>query len=193
MKIIGLMGGSGAGKSTIAAALSENGCFIIDCDKIAHEVIMPGRKAYKEIVSHFGEGILFPDKSINRRALGEIVFSEPEKLKRLEEITHFYIKQEIFELLKSAEESGVKTAVIDAPLLTEAGLDKECDEVWLVYAEPEVRLKRLMKRDGLSAEQLNKRLKIQTEFEKLKGMSDVIIDTGNMDIKDMFEFVKEKI
>ncbi len=185
MKIIGLTGGSGAGKTTAAAVLGECGFFTIDCDRIAHEVIMPEKEAYKRIVSFFGDAVVSPDKTINRRILGEIVFSDRQKLRRLEEITHFYIKQEVLRLIEKAREENAAAAVIDAPLLVQTGLDRLCDEIWLVYAKPEVRLGRLAKRDGLDEKQLRKRLENQTGFEELKKTADVVIDTGSIDMEEM--------
>lgn len=192
MKIIGLTGGSGAGKTTAALILKELGCFIIDCDEISHSVTKPDGSAYKEVVSFFGEDILNSDRTINRRILGEKVFSDAASLKKLEEITHFYIKREVFGKVWRKKAENRQSVVIDAPLLYETGLDRLCDEVWLIYADEKTRLERLIKRDGLGSEALKARLKNQTDVGELLKRADFALDTTELSVEEMSVIIKKQ-
>lgn len=185
--IIGLTGGSGCGKTTVANILKELGGYIIDADKIAHEVIKKGQKAYYEIIDFFGKNILTKEKDIDRKALGSIVFSNEEKLKALNSITHKYILKEIKYQIDSMKKEGVyKYIVLDAPLLIETNLHKIVDTVWVVYAEKEDRIKRLLKRDNLPREIIIKRIESQTDFEKIKPFADFIIyNKDNLNLKEV--------
>lgn len=196
MYIIGLTGSSGSGKTTAANILKDLGAYIIDCDKISRSITKPNMPAYRDIIAVFGERILRSDGALDRRALGDIVFSDAELLKKLENITHAAIKKEIGLCLEKAEKTGVGLVIIDAPLLIEAGLDRLCDCVWLICANPAIRLVRIIKRDNISASSALKRFENQADPEKLKKFADVVIDTSHMDIEDMKKKIielKEKI
>ncbi len=172
-RIIGLTGNSGSGKSYIASILAkEQGTFIIDCDKIAHSILLKGKHAYIETVEYFGQEILQEDGSIDRKKLGSIVFANDEKRLKLEKITHKHI---ILEINRQIESSNAKQIVIDAPLLIEAGLHKAVHEVWVVYADLEKRLERIIKRDKITKEQALKRFKAQTPIEEKIKFANVII------------------
>ncbi|HHW67209.1 dephospho-CoA kinase [Defluviitalea raffinosedens] len=181
MKIIGLTGGTGSGKSTVVLLLSQlTKAYIIDADKIGHQIILKGQPAYYDIIQHFGREILKEDGEINRKCLGKIVFSDKNSLKILNQITHPRIKEEILKKIEQIKKSysSYNYIVIDAALLIEAQLHKIVDEVWVVYAEEEKRIQRIMKRDGLNMEQAANRIKAQMPWEEMKKYADQIIDNG---------------
>jgi dephospho-CoA kinase len=181
MKVIGLTGGSGSGKSTVVFLLSQlTKVYIIDADKIGHQIILKGKPAYEDIVQHFGKGILKEDGEINRKSLGEIVFSNKDSLNILNQITHPRIKEEIFREIEQIKEShsSYNYIVIDAALLIEIQLHKIVDEVWAVYTEEEKRIQRIMKRDGLGVKQAENRIKSQMSWEEMKRYADRIIDNS---------------
>ncbi|WP_341877044.1 dephospho-CoA kinase [Defluviitalea saccharophila] len=181
MKVIGLTGGSGSGKSTVVLLLSQlTKVYIIDADKIGHQIILKGKPAYEDIVQYFGRGILREDGEINRKFLGEIVFSNKDSLNILNQITHPRIKEEIFRKIKQIKESrsSYNYIVIDAALLIEIQLHKIVDEVWAVYTEEEKRIQRIMKRDGLDIKQAENRIKSQMPWEAMKRYADRIIDNS---------------
>ncbi|MCD8158188.1 MAG: dephospho-CoA kinase [Clostridiales bacterium] len=187
MYVIGLTGSSGAGKTTATKILENHNCYIIDCDKISHEITEPGTSAYFEILGCFDEIILNTDGKINRRALGNIVFNDKEALKCLENITHRAIKEEVYKRLKDAKVRDYDLIVIDAPLLIESGLYKAVDKIWLIYADYETRLKRIAERDGLEKEAVKSRFRSQSEFDELVKYADEIIDTTSLSFEDMEE------
>ena len=172
VKVLGLTGGSGSGKSTAAGILREYGAYIIDTDKIAREIVAPGKKAYKKIVSYFGCEILNADGTLNRKKLAEIVFSDEEKLKKLNEITH----AEIFAVTKRlVSEHSDELTVIDAPLLFDCPEILElCDKTAVVTADENVRIKRIMERDGISEELAVKRIAAQKPQDYLVSRSDIV-------------------
>ena len=163
MRIIGLTGGTGSGKSHVGSMLKERHAYIADADVIAHEIIEKEKPAYNELVEHFGKGILDENDDIIRRKLGDIVFSDKNELEFLDECTHKYIVAEIKKLIEEITPHTDKYSIfiIDAPLLAEAGLVDICDSVWVVYADEKVRAERIMKRDGITYEQAEKRIASQ--------------------------------
>ncbi|MCG0277761.1 MAG: dephospho-CoA kinase [Thermanaeromonas sp.] len=179
MIVIGLTGGIGAGKSTVARFLEELGAKVIDADRVARKVVEPGRPAWEEIKAVFGPRYFHADGSIDRRALGNLIFSDERAREKLNAITHPKIKDEIqkeIEAYRREEPGGV--VVIEAPLLLEAGMQDMVDEVWVVTAPEEVRLERLVKRDNLSREEALKRIRAQLPEEVRLKYATRIIDTG---------------
>lgn len=174
MKIIGLTGLSGSGKGKVSEIMAKYGAFIIDCDKIAHNNMLPTGVAYNEILSAFGKDILNEDNTVNRKALGAIVFTNTKKLALLNKITHKYITEVIENTISSNRDK--KCIVIDAPLLLDAGLERLCDSVWVVYAPFDIRLKRVMSRDNIDRENALMRFENQKSFDEIKTFADVIID-----------------
>ena len=179
MKVIGLTGGTGSGKSVVSKSLAAAGAVIVDADKIAHEIILKGEPAYQEIIEYYGTGILDEDGNIIRKKLGEIVFNDKEKLAFLNQCTHKYITAEVKRQIAEAKAEGTTTAIIvDAPLLLEAKLETVCDLVWVVYAEPEVRAQRVMARDGITYELAKARIANQKSWEEYKAAADAVIDNS---------------
>lgn len=175
--LIGLTGGSGCGKTTVAKILEKYGGFIIDADEISHNIIKNGQKAYFEIIEYFGKEILDFENNINRKILGEIVFSNKNKLVILEKITHKYILKEIEKLINFAQKKAkYKFIVLDAPLLIQTNLYKIVDTVWLVYIPYEEQIKRLIKRDNIPKNTIKNRLSNQMPFEKMKLFANFIIE-----------------
>ena len=143
---IGITGPIGCGKSTIASWLGEAGAVVIDADRVARLVTGPGWPAVAEIASTFGAELLREDGSLDRGALGRIVFSDPAALAELEAIVHPAVRPVILEELSAAEKAGAPAVVIEAIKLVEGGLAELCDEVWLIVCAEDVQLARLENR-----------------------------------------------
>ncbi|MDF2892814.1 MAG: dephospho-CoA kinase [Clostridia bacterium] len=176
MIVIGLTGGIASGKSTISDMLRELGAAVIDVDIVGREVVSQGGIAYNRIIESFGSDILMLDGEINRKKLGNIVFSDEEKLKLLNEITHPAIIENVnatIEILKKQK----KAVVVDAAILIEMGLNKYVDCVWLVLANRETQLKRVMERDKLSSKDAWNRINAQMTNEERLQYADAVIDT----------------
>lgn len=178
IKIIGVTGKSGSGKSSLCKILySHKKIFLISADKIAHEIILYNKNIYMSLVKTFGVEILNEDSSINRKKLSDIVFKSDENIKKINLITHEAIISEIkFEIeTVFSENKNYDLIIIDAPLLIETGLNKICDEVWLVCAKKNLLAQRLILRDNTNQEKINTRLKNQIKFDEAKKFADKII------------------
>lgn len=176
--VIGITGGIASGKSTVSLLLKKLGASIIDVDLIGREVVQKGEKAYNEIVKYFGEDILLLSDEINRKKLGDIVFSDKEKLHVLNGITHPEIIRRVADRTKELKENGVEVIVIDAAILFEMGLDKFCDSIWLIQIDKETQLNRLMERDRFVYLDAINRIKSQYENEDKFGIADIIINNN---------------
>ncbi|AAM24131.1 MAG: Dephospho-CoA kinase [Caldanaerobacter subterraneus] len=177
MRVVGLTGGIGSGKSTVSGILAKLGAKIIDADLVSREIMEKGKEAYNEIVDCFGKEILDKEGNIDRKKLGSIVFSDKEKLKRLNEITHPKIIDKIKKMIEEEKDKD-KVIVIDAALLIETGLYKLVDEVWLVVVDIDTQIKRVMERDGFSCEEALKRIKSQMPLEEKIKYADFIINNS---------------
>jgi dephospho-CoA kinase len=176
---IGLTGGIACGKSTVASMLVKLGAFLIDADQLAREVVMPGRPALKQIVERFGPGVLMPDGTLHRKALGTIVFNEPAARKDLEAITHPLIRQAMWDQMHQTEQTHPDTlVVVDVPLLYESKLQGYFQKVMVVYVSESVQLHRLMERDELTLDAARLRLQAQMPIEEKKALADIIIDNS---------------
>ncbi len=179
MLIVGLTGGIGSGKSTVARMLKDEGAYVIDFDYLARLVVEPDKPAWRDIIDYFGPEILSPDRSLNRSALAKIIFSDDKSRKVLEGFTHQRIFEERDALVKAIKKKDPNAVVIiDFPLLFELGLSKKFDKVILAFVSRDVQLERVMKRDGLPREEVERRLNAQTPIEEKKFLSDYIIDTN---------------
>ncbi len=166
---IGLTGPIGCGKSTVAGWLGERpGVVVIDADQVAREVVEPGEPALDAIIARFGQGIRRQDGTLDRAALGRIVFADPAALRDLEAITHPAVRPRILAAIAAAEADGAVAVIIEAIRLVEGGLASFCDEVWLVACEPSVQLARLVRR-GSSAEEAGQRIEAQAGFRGRVG------------------------
>jgi dephospho-CoA kinase len=176
--IIGITGNIACGKSTVSGILAELGAEVIDADRVAHEVMAPGSPVVEEVVRRFGREILADDGSIDRPALGRIVFSDPDALRDLERITH---PPTVAEILCRARSTTAMVAVIDAVKLFEAGLARHCDENWTVYCDPKVQRERLMRRNGFDEQEANRRISAQPPQDEKVSVADRIINnSGNL-------------
>jgi dephospho-CoA kinase len=176
MMLVGLTGGVATGKSTVARMFRQCGAVVIDADELAREVVQPGKPAWREIVRMFGKGILHPDRTIDRHALGAIVFHDKKNLRRLERIIHPRVAREQQRLTKQATTKDPKAVVIyDVPLLFEAGIDKRVDKVIVVTADQHAQLVRLRKRNGLSQSEALRRIRSQLPLAKKRRMANYIL------------------
>jgi dephospho-CoA kinase len=176
MRIIGLTGGIASGKTSVANYLARLGAQVVDADLLAREIVEPGEPALAAIVAAFGEAVLNREGTLNRAALGEIVFSDPAARRTLEAITHPAIWARADQKLARLRETGVATAFYVAPLLIEAGNAGRVDEIWVVYLDRESQLARLMARDSLGREAALSRIASQMPMEKKKRLGKVVID-----------------
>jgi len=177
MKIIGLTGGIASGKSTVTRTLLDLGAIIIDSDELAHNIMKPYKPAWKDIVKIFGTEILNPDETINRDRLGQIVFNDPDKLRELNQITHWRIAERYKEDLRLLrKEKPEAVVVMEIPLLYETHAERICDEVWVVWVDRETQMERLMQRDGISREDAIKRIEAQMDLDEKARLADVVID-----------------
>lgn len=169
-KIIGLTGPIGAGKDEVAKILHRQGAYIIDADSVAHELYASQSPVWHELVKAFGVKILKRGGAVNRKKLGEIVFSDKTKLQQLNKIVHPYLKEAI---LRKVEDIG-HLIVINAAVLKEIGLADYVDEVWVVTASKNTIMKRLVK-TGLAKEEARKRINSQISQKEYLKMADVVI------------------
>ncbi len=176
IKVIGLTGQSGAGKSEVSAMLEKNGIVCINCDAVSRDVTVKDAPALKAICKVFGGGVLCPDGTLDRKKLGSIVFSNKEKLELLNKTIFPFIIDEIEKIIADFDGDGV--IVLDAPTLFESGCDKLCDEKVAVVADREIRLGRIMARDCLSQVDAENRINSQLGEEFFKQNCDVIIQNN---------------
>jgi dephospho-CoA kinase len=181
--VIGLTGGIGAGKSTVTQMLEELGAAVIDADKVGHQIYLPDLPAWREIVDAFGTGVLNADRSINRQALGKIVFASPEALHTLNRIVHPKMFDRMAELIDELRaRGGMQAIVVEAAVLIEANWQPLVDQVWVVVASEAVVIDRLAKQRHLSPEQVRTRIAAQlSNDERLKHADVVIRNDGSLD------------
>lgn len=176
---IGLTGGIACGKSTVASMFVKRGAVLIDADQIAREVVLPGAPALALVAERFGPGVLRADGSLNRKALGDIVFADAAARKELEGLLHPRIRALMRERMEASERRKPdKLVVVDVPLLFESKLEGMFEETLLVYIPRELQLVRLQARDGLSLEQAESRLAAQMPIEDKRRLADAMIDNS---------------
>ena len=191
MKVIGLTGSIGSGKSTVSCFFEELGAVVIDADQVSRQVVEPGSPALKELTVTFGENILNPDGSLNRTLVAEIVFNSDEKRELLNSIIHPMIFNEINSTIGEYREKGTEIIILEAALILEKkGLIKLIDKLIVVSIDEETQKKRLGGRGDLSKEQIDARINSQlTNNEKIKH-ADYIID-NNQDLVNTREQVRK--
>lgn len=173
---VGLSGGIGAGKSTVARTFSERGAYLIDADKIAREVVAPGTDGLAELVEAFGEDILAEDGSLDRAALAAKAFVDEEQRQRLNGITHPRVGARTWELLQAAPDDAI--VIQDVPLLVEGHMAPFFHLVVIVHADEEVRLRRLTEQRGMAADDARARIRSQATVEQRREVADVWLDNS---------------
>lgn len=176
--IIGLTGSIGTGKSTIANKFRDLDIPVVDADLIAREVVEPGKDAYQDIVATFGKEILQNDKTLDRKALGNIVFNNEAKRKQLNAIIHPAIRKEMVRQRDEWVRNGKECVVLDIPLLYESGLTHFVDKVIVVYVDPETQLQRIMDRDQSTEEEAKSRINSQIAVSEKAKKADAVIDNN---------------
>jgi len=199
MLIVGLTGGIASGKSTMADMFKKEGAYIIDIDMISRDVVKPGKPAWQDVIHIFGKEVLNEDQTLNRKKVGDIVFSDAEKRKKLEEIIHPKITAEsLMKINKIAKKDNQAIVIIDIPLLIETGKQDTVDKVVLVFTSPQGQIERLVKRDGLSLEDAHRRLAAQMPIENKKKYAQYIInneeplDKIQKKVKEIFRELKKE-
>lgn len=178
-KVIGITGNSGSGKTTATAILKRLcDAEVIDADKVVRELSVPGTKYLDAIKEKFGESVFLEDGALNRKALAEKIYNSKEDLEVLNGLTFKYVVEEI---KLRIEESKNRIIVLDAPLLFESGLDEKCTAVIGLTAPFELKVERIVKRDGISEETAYSRINIQAKDEFYLNKADVVIENNNQD------------
>lgn len=199
MLIVGLTGGIASGKSLVARVFKGLGAHLIDADKIVHELLEPGQDAWEEIRAHFGDAVLLPDRCIDRRKLGDIVFHDPAERAWLNRCLHPRVFESFTAMLRRlAQGSPEAVVVLDAALLIETGYHKKMDRLIVVYADPEQQVVRLMERDRFTRDQALARMQSQIPLAEKRRYADYVIDnTGSRDrteqeARDVYARLKEE-
>jgi len=176
---VGLTGGIACGKSTVTQMFVRLGAYLIDFDVVAHQVQEPGKQAWFEIIEYFGRDILKSNGQIDRVKLGEIVFNDSEKLKKLNTIVHPHVFNAWQEDLEQIQVKNKRAVILsDVPLLFEEKLRKLFDLTLLVFVEPEKQIERLIMRNNISRDDALKRLASQMPIQEKRKMADIVIDNG---------------
>lgn len=179
MKVIGVTGGVGAGKSTVLQYLEEAyHAVVIQADQVGHEVTEPGEEAYEKILSEFGREILSGEGRIDRKVLGGIVFADQDRLKKLNAIVHPAVKKEILRRIACAKAAGKEYAVVEAALFLEEKYDAFCDETWYIYTNEDERRRRLKVSRGYTDERIDQILQNQKSHEEFVKRCAYVIDNN---------------
>ena len=177
--LIGLTGGIGSGKSTVSNYLKERGFTIVDADLIAREVVLPGSPALREIETTFGNEMILEDGTLDRKRLGRLVFADKDRLDQLNRIMSRRIRDEIE---RRIQESPTENTVLDAATLIESGYERRVDVLWIVDAEDEVRIRRVMERDGATRQEVLDRMNHQmSRAERLRRNCVIIDNSGTLE------------
>ncbi|WP_343209015.1 dephospho-CoA kinase [Anaerolentibacter hominis] len=192
MKVIGLTGSVGSGKSTVAAILRDQyGACLLAADEIGRKLMEPGEISYSKIVEYFGPEIVKPDKTLNRARLSGIVFGDREKLKKLNSFVHPYVTEQILTGLKAAGESGkYRLAVVESAILFEVHYEAFCDEVWYVYADGEAQKRRLKESRGYTEDKIRAVLQNQPSPEEYRKHCDFMLDNSKS-LRDLEKTIKK--
>lgn len=183
MRVIGLTGGIGCGKSTVAARLAALGATVLDADVVGHQIYLPGKPAWDEVVAAFGRDVVAADGSIDRKALGAKVFADPAALARLNAIVHPRIAAEIAERIAALRhEAPHRPIVVEAAVMLEAGWDSLVDEIWVVTVPVEAAIARLVRSRNLSPEDAARRIAAQlSDDERVRRADVVLVNDGSLD------------
>ena len=177
-RVIGLTGGISTGKSSVARFFEQRDIPVIDADRLARDAVQPGSPALKHIVELFGERVLQPDGSLDRKSLGMLVFADAGKRRQLETVLHPQIRELAEAGIARASAEGHQRVIYSAPLLIEAGVTDRVDEIWVVTVRPEIQLARLMRRDGISLEEAERIISSQMPLSQKERYGSQIIDNS---------------
>lgn len=194
MKVYGITGGAGTGKSEVIKMLQQNfgGCVIMS-DEVARELMQKGNISYQLIVEYFGRDILMDDGEIDRKKLADHVFSNKEALEKLNSMTHPYVKDEIRKLIAEAEASGeCRFVALESAILLECGYEDICDEFWYVYTKPEIRRQRMKETRNYSDEKVDSVMRNQQPDEVFFEQCSFVIK-NNTTLSDVYAQLKEKL
>lgn len=194
MKVYGITGGAGTGKSEVIKMLQENfgGCVIMS-DEVARELMQKGNISYQLIVEYFGRDILMDDGEIDRKKLADHVFNNKEALEKLNSMTHPYVKDEIQKLIAEAEASGeCRFVALESAILLECGYEDICDEFWYVYTKPEIRRQRMKETRNYSDEKVDSVMRNQQPDEVFFEQCSFVIK-NNTTLSDVYAQLKEKL
>ena len=195
VRVIGLTGGIACGKSTVSQQLKEDyGVPILDADVIAYRLAEPGNLLWTAFISRYGRAhICNPDETLDRAAIAEIVFRNQTEKQWMDDMAHPLIHKKLLEELTNCKAAGCQTVVLDVPLLFEVGWETIPSEVWVVYVNAEIQLRRLMQRNDISEEMARKRIIAQMPLEEKKKRADIVIDNSGsreetaIQVKEAFE------
>lgn len=177
--LVGLTGGIASGKSTVADLIRQAGAQVIDADRIAREVVAPGEPAWRAIQQVFGDAVLLPDDTIDRKLLGSMVFNDPVLRRRLEEIVHPHVRSQIDARVVRYRKIDPQAVIVqDVPLLIETGIQARFSDIILVYVPAEMQLHRLIRRDGISQAEAQARLDAQMPIEAKRKWATIIVDNS---------------
>lgn len=176
--MIGLTGGIASGKSLVAGMLASWGAVVVDADKLAREAVEPGGRAYQSIVERFGGEVVADDGSLDRKALGRLVFADIDARRDLERIVHPAIAELATRRFEKERRLGTSLLFYVVPLLFETGMEARFDEIWLVFVDAETQLARLMKRDGIGRAEALRKIGSQWPLHEKLGRSHVVIDNS---------------
>ncbi|HEX3038540.1 MAG TPA: dephospho-CoA kinase [Oscillospiraceae bacterium] len=188
--IIGLTGPTGAGKSTVAADLAQQGCDVIDCDRVAREVTSGCTECIAQLCAEFGDDIVNEQGGLNRHLLAQRAFANKQKSNKLNQITHPFILDKIKNEITALQSKNVTAIVVDAPVLFESGVDSFCNVILVVIAPLDVRLNRIMTRDNISRELALKRINVQHSDDFYTRRADYCID-GASGLEQISKQVKD--
>ena len=177
MRVLGLTGGIGSGKSMVTQMFAQLGAAVIDADQLAREVVEPGQPALREIAATFGPDVLLPDGPLDRPKLAQIIFANPVERAKLDAITHPRIRRRMEQLIK-ARRSGPGVLIVDIPLLYENKRTSSVEKVIVVWVDPQTQLRRIQDRDGLSAEAARQRIAAQMPLDSKRARADHVIDNS---------------
>lgn len=176
MTVVGLTGGIASGKTTVSRMLAQRGLPVVDADALVHTLQSPGTAVWEAIRERFGWPVLRVDGSLNRRRLARMVFGRPEALNDLNRLVHPAVRQAIWQRVERFRQEQRAVVILDVPLLIEGGLYRDVDEVWLVYADPDQQLERLIARSGMTREAAIERMNSQMPLSDKKAFAHTILD-----------------
>lgn len=196
--LIGLTGGIGSGKSTVADIFRKYGFPIIDSDKIAREIVEPYKEAWQEIVQYFGKGILNSDNTLNRNKLGDIIFHDPNKREKLNQITHPIIISRILADAKELQKRN-KHVIVEVPLLYESNIENLFDLIIVVYVDKSTQLQRVVERDQIGQTLALAKINAQLSLEIKKDKADFVVynndgfDKTKQQVESIIEIILRKL